>query len=75
MIVYFKPNPTPNLRFGWSLGLAEPDIRSVSNILGKLWKIFTPSYTAQLEDAAETEKNHNKGRLQKLRHASKVFSK
>ena len=74
MIVYFKPNPTPNLRFGWSLGLAEPDIWSVSNILGKLWKIFTPSYTAQLEDAAETEKTHNKGRLKKIKACYQSFS-
>ena len=73
MFVYFKPNPTPNLMFGWSLGSAEPDLRSVTTFQVNYGKNFTQKYTAQLKDAAETEKNHNKGSLQKLRHAIKVF--
>ena len=62
MFVYFKPNPTPNLMFGCSLGSAEPDLRSVTTFSGNIWEIFTQSYTAQLE--AEAEKSHNKGSLQ-----------
>ena len=70
MIVYFKPNPTPNLMFGWSLGSAEPNLRLVTTFQVNYGKNLHKN-TAQLE--TEAEKNHNKGSLQKLRHAIKVF--
>ena len=67
MVVYFKPNRTPNLMFGWSLGSAEPNLRSATTFLVNYGKI--------LHKEAEAEKNHNRGSLQKLRPAIKVFLK